>query len=577
MKYIIVAMLFFCDCTYSSAQSQDGMKWYESITGITYSSSSFYSFPIFDLKLHADKSSTVLFYSKNIIAHTFSKNNLYNSYPSRPYQFISLCQFSPEGTLRWTARIDNGLGLGAYKPFSFFEIDSKGNTIAIVRFRDFVIVGADTLRLTSYNSYGIAAFIFSPTGTILSKRILCEGYDLDLEAMTVDQSDNIYIAGKFYKYNIVWEGSEIKSQESPSYFLASYTTELQKNWVRALSTGWDTYGQIANVVYNPLYNCLHILITMGTYGTSSSCKYQSWVLNHQSWSMTGKQLTSDTLALCDDLMVGGDCAVDRYGNLMVVGRFRGTLQSGSFQVTTPSAEGECNITNSFVLKRDNSGKTLTLTPLIHNTTHSLHSIKTMPNGDYYLAGRINYLRPSATWFGDPYPKGTRRSYIGRYDYWGNLLSYREFSKNAPSSDQDYWDYLHVDVHSDGDVIVADNHSGKYDTLAMSPSPDDRNCSMSLFLLSGDQLNSTDYIHADGWIFSNLSTQNDAITINAQLSDYQSYRYEVYDILGKVVLQGMIDNGNPIEKLSISSLASGTYYLRVSNPLRSQTTYFIVTR
>lgn len=577
MKYLFIILLF-CG-SIQKIHAQGNMQWYEAITRLTYGSNSFAMLPIHGLKIHDDKSCTVSFYSFGGYAYTYTRNEFYDELDSPRHEFLTLARFSADGKLLWTFKVENAMGLGYYKPFTHFQVDSKGNTILAVKFEEIVVVGTDTIRTTRERYQGVAAYIISPEGHVITKKKLCEARRIELEAMTIDSSNNIYIAGKFFDYRSTWENNVISSQESPSYFIASYSSGLQRAWVQPFRTGWDTYGQIAAIVYNPIYEKLHVLITQGTYNTLSSCKYMSWVLNHQIWSINGEQLTSDSLAVCDDLMIGGDCAIDRYGNIMIVGRFRGTLQCGSQRIVSSKSSDPtyCDITNSFLLKCDHTGKVLSLAPFLHPTLHSLHTVKTMPNGDYYLAGQIRYKDRSINWLGSPYPSGFRRSFIGKYDYWGNLLSYREFNKNAPNSSSDDWDYLHIDVHPDGDVMVADDHTGKYDTIAVSPEPDYEKCSISLFRLSESQLNPTSYQHKSGWTFGFLSVEYNNITVYAEQPQYRTYHYEIYDALGKLAVQGSIADGKPMEKIPTEALASGAYYLRISNTIATQMTTFVVVR
>lgn len=562
------------------AQSTD-MLWYEAIqqTGGYECDKT----PIHDMKKRSDGSIVLSFTtSSDMDWLSFLKNDVAFSSPilnkSYGVQLHIVC-LSPESKLLWLQTIYYSPSTpNYYQPYSKLAILPNGSVTVLTYFSRWVSIGNDTLRTDDFD--GVAGFSFSPVGKLTRLKQFTDTWHMNFEQLSVDSAGTLYAAGKYFQYSMNWDGINIRSNLSPSYFLAKIDSTLTTQWIRSFNMWNDNYGELTGLAYNTTNNTISLIISEGTYSTSSSCEYKKWRLGYHVWDTDGNQLFSGDIATSTDLMVGGSLAIDSYGNALVAGRYRGTLTSNELSVTSPPSAG-CSLTNSFVLRLRADQTCMTLKTFPHSNLHSYQTIMATDHGGYCLGGVALFSESRDTWIGNPYPNGKIRTILSKYNYHDELLFYREFSKRYPDGDDGAErNYIQILPYTDSVMVVADMCEGKYDTLAMSPlgaANSNGYSTVNVFALRWNATPTVPKSESSNW---RVGIENDGSGIwiyNAPT--ISSYSYSVYNILGQHISSGENLNANVTQRhqVDLREYPSAGYVLRVRSGSLVQEIPFVLVR
>lgn len=169
-------------------------------------------------------------------------------------------------------------------------------------------------------------------------------------AVAVDSSGNVYVLGTFYSATIDLGGGPVTRQGYSDVFLVSYAADGSYRWSRPIGGDDWEYGRGVGVDGSG-----NVYVTGESEGTldlgGGSLPASGGVrdLFVGSYTSTGTHRWSQRHGAVGTSLLARDLAVDAAGNLVVVGRFDGSVSLGGPVLT------DAGVTDIFVLALDGGG------------------------------------------------------------------------------------------------------------------------------------------------------------------------------------------------------------------------------
>jgi hypothetical protein len=225
-------------------------------------------------------------------------------------------------------------------------------------------------------------------------------------------------------------------------------------------------------------------------------------------------------------------------------------------------------------KFDNEGNTLFAKNISTDKYYpDLYQIHFNADATYNIAGIRHYFHSVGhPGYGSPYPDGTYRVFIAKYDYLGNELYLKEFyRRHDANSFEDTKPRFANDA--DGNFIVADNYEGKYDTFPHCLEDFAQNLIVFKFGKSTFQYDAPSYLQTNFLLAPN-PTQN-ILYVDFKDSSFSQYEYIIKDISGKQVLEAQkSDPSFSVFPIDVRALAPGMYVLQIHGKDGDKTEKFI---
>jgi hypothetical protein len=142
-------------------------------------------------------------------------------------------QLSPEGVIQWTKALHGTTG--AQKVL--LKNDTQGNIILGGSFEKNLQLD-DTATITAESGKDVYSAKYDVNGTLLSYKHFTGEGDENLNAIVIDEGDNIYLGGSYEK-NMEFGTSTVNSYGKLDIFLAKYNTNGDRLWYRVAGGVYD--------------------------------------------------------------------------------------------------------------------------------------------------------------------------------------------------------------------------------------------------------------------------------------------------------------------------------------------------
>ncbi|MBS1680116.1 MAG: hypothetical protein JST48_00240 [Bacteroidetes bacterium] len=288
------------------------------------------------------------------------------------------------------------------------------------------------------------------------------GKDIQISNLKVDNEGNIFMTGLYFGFSFRWGNSILTSNVSPAYFIQKFDPKGNSIWAKNISTGWKEYGDITDMEIDYSNKRIILLISQGGRNVSSSCEYERWPAQIKCYNFEGNLYWQKQFD-CSDLMTANSLAVGPNGDIVIVGRYRGTLAWDSIKLTSAYKNG-CHINTSFVARINSDCELKALNTDNPNNIEPFE-IQFLKNGNYLISGIERHMDNSYyIGYDSPYPSSSTHMFIREYDYGGDLLAERKFNKY----ENDFYESNPiVRVDSNKDIIFSERSSGKFDSISYS--------------------------------------------------------------------------------------------------------------
>jgi hypothetical protein len=481
---------------------------------------------------------------------------------------LFLVKYNPAGHLLWTKSLVNEMD-------GKIAIDAFDNIYVSAQFYQKVAIDADTIITTGYGMY-LAKF--SEEGKLLwVKTGESTGASL-LNEMICDKNNDIILSGTYAGSGMVWQGRRISSGASPAIYVMKINENGSVLWLRNIDFiqyGWTVMGQPVKLLEGPDGN-IYGLFAEGGRNWFSSCEYNYWHMILVCMHPDGELAWEKDFA-CTDLMAVSDMDVNSFGELMVVGCFRGKFQFGNASITSASDDHsiQCHVMEAFLARFDKDGNVLAATNIPAGKFSSDYfQIKCESDGGYIISGMRHYaVSTGYPGYHSGFPDGRDRYFFSQFDAMGKTLKTNEFYKYTNISWPDYYFGTNpkLCIDHEGNYIIGDDDRSQYDTLPGCIKNENQN--ILIYKLNKDLVQKP--VVSDPKIYLWPNPASDFLTAEISDSAYLQYTCSVTDISGQELLHfNKTDPGTDVFRMDISPLPAGMYLLGFRNDKESRVIKFI---
>ncbi len=247
---------------------------------------------------------------------------------------IFVAKFGPGGTHLWSKRFGNG----SWQWGEDLAVDASGNVIVTGPNSENVDFGGGELQSGGWADIFVAKL--GPGGTHLWSRLFGDAEYQQGNAVAVDISGNVVIAGTF-KGSVDFGGGDLitDASDDAEIFVAKLGPDGTHRWSKGIG---DLVPQIAEDVAVDFSG--NVIVTGRFMGTAdfgggnltSAGNYDAFVAK---FGPGGSHVWSKHFGDNSEQQADAVC-VDPRGNVVIAGGFRGTLNCGGADITTP---GDLNI------------------------------------------------------------------------------------------------------------------------------------------------------------------------------------------------------------------------------------------
>lgn len=406
---------------------------------------------------HAYVSGKTLFLSQGM--HFYDAGftlKLAGSNPSWGGNFVA--RYDPAGTLRWAQNLSSS---PAYEKKTLLAVDPTTDELLVAgAFDERATIGGQTIQtgqptfyLARFDSLGRMRWISPHVNNGL------------LAAMQVDGQGNTFVAGRFSgNFLNLGPNARLESRSSPTYFVAQYDARGQVRWARTIE-GFEKYYGKPNDLKLDAAGRVYVLISQSTDRTGQSCRFTDNGLIVTSFEPDGSPRWQKKI-LSDDLLVARSLALLPTGEVLVAGRFRGTLRLDRPVSSPPGTD--CSQNASFLLRLNGATGTV-LRADAPEAGADLFQVHPDPAGGYYTVSiHANPEGQGYPGFGNGYfSKGKGYYRIRRHDYLGQPTWERTLLCDD-GTDEDKYPRLAFDRR--GEARFADVRSNPVDSVANGSQP-----------------------------------------------------------------------------------------------------------
>lgn len=490
--------------------------------------------------------------------------------PSGNYQLnsngsydIFIAKIAPDGNFLWA------YGMGGTS-------DDYGTSVATDLHGHVYITGAynenfdadpgiGVTTLTSNGGIDIFVIELDSNGNFIdAKSIGGDGYE-ESTSIGVDGSDNVYVSGYFYsttEFNPGGTSVQLSSFGTADGFIVKYSDEGTFQWakqyggddfdlpmnMKVLNSG-DLYftGEFRETAdFDPDPLSVHIL--------STPSNYKGAFVLHLDGS--GNFMEAVKIGESSDTgIIGLDLEVDSAGEVYVTGYFRGLLTMNTSGDAISFNAGNTN--NGYVAKVNLSTGVLWANHLESSEAASAYGLALSSDGILYVSGyyddnlTIGSLSLTASETGNAY-----ENFLVKLDSSGNFLDAYQYGGVS------FVDGHYLEVDANNNVLIAGAFENTVDLDPTAGVTDSHTSSgfrdTYVIKMSAGTLGISSPQHMSLKVYPNPS--NGSINLRSAESLYGK-NYSVTDIMGKVVLQGVLGIE---QQLSLISLSNGMYILNIEN-------------
>jgi hypothetical protein len=272
-----------------------------------------------------------------------------------PYNLTNnnIIKVDSRGNLKWVCNIsgfNEGLWTGQNYPRQV--IDSKGNVIVVgFVFLDGML-GKDTILHNGQNERikHFIAKINGVDGNVIWYKLLDKSEFIGpyMDAISIDENDNVYLAMVSRKFIFDFGGKQISSNISPFNVLLKFDTSGTIEWMSPMNNLWtDQYGQTYMLGVSKKNKSILSQQTQGSPNVRSSCKYKDWGYVTQIADMNGKVKLSANYS-SDDVGWIQTGVLDEKGAIHSFGIWRGELNVNAIFPPLQTPDGkDCNENENF--------------------------------------------------------------------------------------------------------------------------------------------------------------------------------------------------------------------------------------
>ncbi len=333
----------------------------------------------------------------NVSANGNSTNNAFISKRNSTGNFISVIQLYSYSELYSTS----------------IAMDSANNVYIAGYFNYNIVLGTTTY--VSNNSNDIVLIKFNSLGNILWSKVAGGSGDDRPNKIAVDQNNNVYLTG-YFNGTATFGTSSITSSGSSDIFVSKYDSSGNNQWVqRAGGTSADIGNGIA------VDNIGNVYVTGSFIGNAN---FGSLSLTNSNSSTDGFLVKYSTLGVSslakkfggtvDDK--GNGIKVDLLGNVIVVGRIKGTATFDSLSINTGATTN-----HAVVIAKYNSNFNITWVKNSSTSTNALLDINDLALDNLNNIYSLGTLATSITFATTSITSTGLGVFVIKYDTNGNLL------------------------------------------------------------------------------------------------------------------------------------------------------------
>lgn len=299
-------------------------------------------------------------------------------------------------------------------------IDKNGDIYVTGQAWKIAVFGTDTARVNN-GTINFLVKLNGKTGEILWHKMLFTGSNpntANTESLAIDSFNNLYLAITYENFDIQILGMSLSNQQvSPANALVKLNAQGDLLWaVNMITPFTKKYGLTRAMVVNHALQKIVVVQSIGYYNWWSSCKYDSWYSYVQSIDMNSGNVSWTKLFESDDLHSTTSLTLNKQGDIMLAGYFRGTIQLDNLTYTSLPGKN-CNQFQSFFAVLNSLNGNILFAQTSETDIFYPFEMKTAPNGKVWAVGvketpKLRYHLCVAEI--DEYGVKTRERYFKKY-------------------------------------------------------------------------------------------------------------------------------------------------------------------
>ena len=529
-------------------------EWFRSI-GILSRSNSI--FPVWNDEVITDSQNNVYVSGKSNTLYPglefFDNQRILYENPGNESNGNFIAKYDKRGNLHWAKHVG---GNTAFESNTLLALSPKENLIIANTFSQ--TAGFDSLRLNPRTETMYLAEYTSQGQLEWIKTIHTRGR---FNKIQTDSNGNIYVGGLYWGFGVGF-GNEInlESDVSPQYFVAKFDPQGNAIWANNIDHVGDSYGKLADLKVGH-DGRIFTLLTQGTIHTASSCRFQSWGINVQSYRPNGSPIWSKTFQT-NDLSIARSLDVSPLGDIFLVGLFRGTLTLDGKTMTTKYLADGCNRMSSFLIRLDDRDGSL-----IHMKHQDfdfafVHQILFDKEGNYFLLGSEYEANASEDQIlpNGNFPNQSNYYFVRKFDVFGNLLQERKIYFHSYARELN----PRMALDSENYVILSGMYKGQFDD---TPNSILEGYAEKMFVMRFKQIEE----HFDSFpekftegITLAPNPTNGLLYLISPEEELRNFDLKVYNVHGQVVNHWKKTGKNTFSRIDLSLLPQGMYILKFTN-------------
>lgn len=361
-------------------------------------------------------------------------------------------KLTPQGKLAWIA------SYGALS--NFFErnfhqvLDKKGDVYVAGHAYGKAVFGNDTVNFAGKNiSYLLK--LNGQTGALIWYKVLClspsSQYSF-IDGLTIDDNNNLFVSLQYEGFNVrILDTYLSNNKVSPANALVKLTSTGNMIWaVNMLTPFTKKFAPTRAMVIHQKDGRILVVQSVGYYNWLSSCKYDTWHTYLQSIDMATGTVVWAQQFESDDLHSTTCLTLNRQGDLMLGGFFRGTITLGKF-VFKSLPYKECNQYQHYFSVIDHLTGEVQFAATTEKESYFPFQLTTSSNGQVWAIGAKG--------------EGGITDYcsltLWKLNEYGDVVSERNFKKDGNPFE---WGFFPTVTANERYVVFADAVKGNLDTF-----------------------------------------------------------------------------------------------------------------
>jgi hypothetical protein len=331
-------------------------------------------------------------------------------------------------------------------------IDQNGDVYVTGQAGGIAIFGSDTIR-ANRGAINFLVKLNGKTGELLWYKTLFKDINSDkanVEHLAIDSANNLYVAIMYKDFEINLLGTTLSNQQvSPANALLKLSAQGDLVWaINTITPFTKNYGMTRAMLVDNATQKVVLVQSIGYYNWWSSCKYSTWHTYLQSIDISTGKTSWTKLFESDDLHSTTSITLNKQGDIMLAGYFRGTITLDDYTFTSLS-DNDCERFQPFyAVINSSNGEAL----FAHTSETDLYypfEMKTAPNGTVWTVGakEVTNNRYSLS--------------VAAVNEFGVITHERNFKKSASPFSFGFFPTLAV---NDRHVVLADAVEHKLDTF-----------------------------------------------------------------------------------------------------------------